>query len=67
MKIINIEEKIFIFSERLNLSGKNIIYDNIKSHKKAELYPLYIKWNFGKTIVEVELTSSPLFLELIML
>ena len=67
MKIINIEEKIFIFSERLNLSGKNLIYDNIKSHKKTELYPLYIKCNFGKTIVEVELTSSPLFLELILL
>ena len=28
---------------------KNLCYDNIKSHKKPGLYPLFRKYNFGKT------------------
>ena len=28
---------------------KNVTYDNIKSHKEAEVYPLSRKYIFGKT------------------
>ena len=48
MKIVNID------GEKLHRSFNKIIrkdvnYDNIKSHKKAELHPLSIRYIFGKT------------------
>ena len=39
---------------------KNVSYDNIKSHKKPELYLIYGKYSFGKTTGEVKLTNPSL-------
>ena len=29
--------------------GKNVTYDNIRSHRKSGLHPLFRKHSFGKT------------------
>ena len=46
-------DEIFIFSERheefqWNFS-RDVSYDNMKSHKKEGLHPLYKKYIFGRT------------------
>ena len=64
IKILNIEGKKFSYllndSRNLNeIFKKDVVYDNIKSHKKAEFHPLPRKYIFGKVTGSVELINLP--------
>ena len=48
MKIVNFEGENFLTNLR-NFNEFQLTYDNIKSHKKAGLHPLFRKHIFGKT------------------
>ena len=49
----NEEEVLHIFQmtgeTSIEVFMKNVTYDNIKSHKEAEVYPLFRKYIFRKT------------------
>ena len=56
MKVVNIDgQNLHIFwttwgiDEEKDLEEKDVTYDNIKSHKKSGLYPLYRRYIIGKT------------------
>ena len=53
MKLVNIdEENLHLLNDLRNFNEffrKNVIYDNIKSHKKTGLHPLSRKYSYGKT------------------
>ena len=43
---------------------EDVTYNNIKSHKKTELHPLFRRYSFGKTTGDSIEPSPPVFLEL---
>lgn len=56
-------KKKFLSSGRLSMNfneifGKNVIYNDLKSHKKAGFYPLTESYIFLKTIGSIKLTSK---------
>ena len=50
MKIVNIDGEIF---------RKDVTYDNIETHKKPGLHPLFGRYICGKTTGRVKLTPPP--------
>ena len=56
---MQIDENSFITSETLHNFTKDVIYDNIKSHRKPEFHPLFRRYIFRKMIDGGEGQTDP--------